>query len=275
MLDAVDEAGKRSRGDGESRRLQRSRARPHALCMREVEVVVATHNEGEAIAPMLCEFHRVAHQQEIAVTFIVSDDGSTDCTVEVILRLAQELPIRLLTSPKRKGYSRAVVDGLRAATAETVAFIDSEGSCDPRDFCLLVNSLAGADLVVGARSPRSDSRFRKLISGAFGFAYRRLFPVRLEDPSCPFIVVRRESLDTILAGNAGVLPQAFWWEFNARAAARGVRSLEVPVVQRATALRTPYRNFKLPMIALAHARGLLMLRRELARPVLINGETWK
>lgn len=231
-----------------------------------VDVVMPAHNEGASIGETLREFHRaVADDADLVVRFVVAEDGSTDDTCDVVRAAGEEFPVLLLAYPERKGYSRAVVDGLRETTAPIVCFVDSDGQCDPDDLRVLLRGLPGNDLVVGYRNPRRDSPFRKGISGAFRLVYERLFPVRLRDPSCPYIVVRREALGPLLRGNPGILQQGFWWEFNARAQAAGLRVVEVPVHHRVRAAGTTqvYRLGKIPRIASAHLRGLLALRREL------------
>lgn len=231
-----------------------------------IDVVVPVHNEGVGIAQTLREFHNVAQAQGVSVRFVVCEDGSTDDTVDVLTETGRELPMKLLTSPQRKGYSRAALDGLRAASTEVVVFVDSDGQCDPHDLGQVLAALKGADLVTGSRTPRIDSLMRKTISRAFGLVYKLLFPVRLEDPSSPFIAVRKDALDKILSGNPGILSQGFWWEFNARAASAGVRSVEIPVHHRprSSGKTQVYKLRRLPTIAAAHIRGLFKLRRELS-----------
>jgi glycosyltransferase involved in cell wall biosynthesis len=231
-----------------------------------VDVVMPAHNEGPSIGETLREFHRTASRGGgVDVRFVVAEDGSTDDTCEVVRSVAQDLPVRLLTYPERKGYSKAVVDGLRQTTAPLVCFVDSDGQCDPADLQSLLDALPGHDVAIGYRHPRHDSTFRKLISGAFKMVYERLFPVRLHDPSCPYIVVRREALGPILRGHPGILKQGFWWEFNARVAAAGLSVTEVPVHHRVRASGNTqvYRLNKIPRIAAEHLRGLIALRREL------------
>ena len=195
----------------------------------------------------------------------MAEDGSTDDTCEVIRQVARDIPVRLISFPERKGYSKAVVDGFRATESELIGFIDSDGQCDPADLKSLVNSLDGVDLVIGYRNPRMDTTFRKLISGAFGTVYRRLFPVRVKDPSCPYLVIRRTALMRVLEGNPGILRQGFWWEFNARAQAAGLRIGERPVAHRRRTAGTTqvYKLNKIPRIASEHLRGLFALRKEL------------
>jgi glycosyltransferase involved in cell wall biosynthesis len=230
-----------------------------------IDVVLPAHNEGDGIGQVLREFHEVNAAKGISVRFVVCEDGSTDNTVEVINSLAEELPIELLTAPERKGYSRAVVDGLRATTAGIVGFVDSDGQCDPEDLEHLLSLAPSNDLVVGYRVPRRDAFYRRVMSRSFKFVYERLFPVRLPDPSCPFMVIHQTALDQTLRGNPGLLRQGFWWEFYARANAAGLRITTVPIRhrERLAGETQVYRPTKIPGIAVEHIRALFTLRREL------------
>jgi len=232
-----------------------------------IDVVIPAHNEASSIGTTLREFHEVTTAAGLTVRFVVSEDGSSDGTANAVRALTASLPITLLSDPVRKGYSRAAIDGLRAATADLVAFVDGDGQCDPRDLARLRAALDGHDLVVGRRAPRHDHWSRLLISGAFGVVYRALFPVSLRDPSSPYLLIRRPALERVLEGRPGILPQGFWWEFYARAVATDLDVVEVPVRHRARTAGTTqvYRPAKLPRIAYVHLRGLLQLRRELVR----------
>jgi len=178
------------------------------------------------------------------------------------------MPLLLITGDERKGYSRAVVDGFRATTAEVVGFIDSDGQCAPEDFVRLAAELSDdCDMVLGFRSPRADHWSRIAMSSAFRLVYERVFPVRVKDPSCPYLLVRRPLLEKILTGDLPVLAQGFWWEFIARAEAHGARIRQVPVQHRvrAAGVTQVYRPTKVPAIAYSHLLGLVELRRELSQ----------
>lgn len=234
--------------------------------MADIDVVLPAHNEGASIGQTLREFYSVVHGKDgFDIRFVVCEDGSTDDTVPVLKAVAQELPLHLISDPVRKGYSRAVIDGFRATTAPLVAFIDADGQCDPADFRRLHELIGGRDFVMGYRNPRVDHPVRIAMSGAFGLVYRRLFPVPFRDPSCPFLIIRRESLLRILEGRVGVLKQGFWWEFVARAMALDLRSVEAPVTHRPRGAGTTqvYKPTKVPRIAAEHLAGLVTLRREL------------
>jgi len=202
------------------------------------------------------------------IRFVVTEDGSTDDTVPVLENLATELPLQLISASVRKGYSRAVIDGFRATTADWVGFIDSDGQCDPADMLRLARLRnENTDLVVGWRNPRSDAWIRKAMSGAFKTVYRMLFPVWLRDPSCPYLLINRTGLEKILSGDVGILKQGFWWEFLARAVAANLRIVETPVRHRArvAGMTQVYRPTKVPRIAAEHLLGLYRLRQELRK----------
>lgn len=231
-----------------------------------VDVVIPAHNEAESIGRVIREFATAMDRLPGArVRFIVCEDGSSDGTADVVRELARELPIELISSSERKGYSRAVVDGLRAASARLVGFVDSDGQCDPSDFPKFLKAIGDADMVVGFRCPRRDPWYRLAMSRAFGVVYHRLFAVVLRDPSCPYLLVRKEALDRVLHGQLGVLSQGFWWEFQARASAVQIRVAEVPCQHRSrlAGQTQVYRPRSIPGIAGRHLVALFRLRREL------------
>ncbi|MGC7102488.1 glycosyltransferase family 2 protein [Amycolatopsis lurida] len=84
---------------------------------------------------------------------IVVDNGSGDGSPEI----AAGLGAKVVHEPRR-GYGAAVHSGLEAATAELVAFLDADGSLDPRELPVLVAAVRdGADLAVGRRVPTSSN----------------------------------------------------------------------------------------------------------------------
>lgn len=109
------------------------------------DLIIPCRNEGPAIIDLL-----PLVPAECAV--IVVDNGSTDNTADV----ARSLGATVVHEPI-PGYGSAIYAGLMAATREFVAFMDGDGSFDPRALTpMLTQVRAGADMAVGRRRPSSN-----------------------------------------------------------------------------------------------------------------------
>src|SRR5258708_34044462 len=107
------------------------------------DVVLPVLNEAEAIADVLTSIPS-------DWTPIVVDNASTDGSAD----LARAAGARVGAEPRR-GFGAACYAGLRAATADVIAFMDCDGSLDGADLALVAAPVVDghADLVLGARHP--------------------------------------------------------------------------------------------------------------------------
>ena len=226
-----------------------------------VSVVLPVHNEADSIEGVIREIHEELSPR-VDVHFVVCEDGSRDGTKEVLSALARELPMTLEMSDARKGYSQAVLDGLRLVQTPYFLGLDSDGQCDPADFWALWDQRDDADVVIGNRVDRQDTWQRRTQSRAFRAVFRMLFDVRLNDPSCPFVLGWSSGIDCL--PDRPILDQGFWWEFVARVSGHGLRIAEVPVRHRVRAAGTTkvYTWKTIPGIARSHLAGLSRIRRE-------------
>lgn len=225
----------------------------------ELDVLLPVHNEAASITGTIEEIYQII--SPIAnMQFIISEDGSSDGTQDILRSLAERYPIKLISGPERKGYSRAVVDGLRIAESPYILCLDSDGQCDPRDFARFWPSRQTADVLIGWRVNRQDTALRKALSQTFKLYYKTLFHVPIHDPSCPFILIPR-SIVHELVDHLGILSQGFWWEFVGRVWARGHSLKEIPIQHRLrTAGQTQvYRLRKMPGIGWSHTTGLVKI----------------
>jgi len=95
-----------------------------------VSVVIPVYNEGDVIEKVVRDFYAKVVSKVPGSELIVAEDGSTDNTKAILGRLAEELPIRLVSSDERKGYTRAVKDALKLPRFDLVFFSDSDGQQD-------------------------------------------------------------------------------------------------------------------------------------------------
>ncbi len=85
-----------------------------------LSIIVPTYNEREQLLPFL---NNLAAQQGLGIELLLCDGGSTDGTVDEVLRLASNFhfPIRLFHCAKGRGLQMNV--GARNAAAQTLLFL--------------------------------------------------------------------------------------------------------------------------------------------------------
>jgi dolichol-phosphate mannosyltransferase len=228
----------------------------------ELQILLPIHNEAESIEATVLELYREISPR-VSLQFIFCEDGSTDNTKDVLRSLAGRVPAKLILSDQRKGYSRAVRDGMNACDAPWLLCLDSDGQCSPQDFWSFWDSRTKADIILGWRRKRADTFLRRTMSRTFYRFWKVLYHVPVNDPSCPYMLTRRGVIQK-LVGTLGAMQQGFWWEFVARAWRTGSSIHELPVVhrERAAGQTQVYKLEKLPGIGYRHFIALFRIWAE-------------
>lgn len=234
--------------------------------LEKINIVMPVYNEEKSISNTIIRFNEVFKYNNYDVQLIISEDGSTDDSVEIIKKLKKNYEILLLSSKLKGNYNSAVLKGLSAGNQKIVAFVDSDGQYDPEDLLIMIRKLKDNSFVAGYRNPRVDSPFRKLISNSFKLIYYLLFRIKLKDPSCSYFVGNREDIEKILKKyKFGHLPEGFWWEFYACSNNMNINIIEVPVnhFKRNYGNTVVFKLSKLPKIGYYNLLGLFKLKKYL------------
>lgn len=228
----------------------------------ELEVLLPVHNEADSIERVTREIYSEI-SPKVSMRFIVCEDGSTDNVQAVLARLENELPMKLIIEKERKGYSRAIRDGMEALSAPYLLCLDSDGQCDPADFWNFWKNRDRHDVILGWRVHRTDVAWRRFVSRTFYFLWRLFYDAPVHDPSCPFMLARKKVIDEICP-QMGEMEQGFWWEFVARVHRRGLAIREVPIKHRnrVTGTTRVYKFLKLPIIGYRHVVALFRIRSQ-------------
>ncbi len=161
-----------------------------------LSVVVPCYNEQENLAHgVLEEMHAYLSRQAYAYEVIISDDGSSDDSREVVQQRLPALPhFRLLQNP-HGGKPAAVWSGIQAARGKIVLFTDMDQSTPIQQLDLLLPRFAeGYSVVIGSRGQdrANFSPLRKLGSAVFR-GFRRLLMLRdISDTQCGFKAMRTD-----------------------------------------------------------------------------------
>jgi glycosyltransferase involved in cell wall biosynthesis len=167
--------------------------------LNRLSIILPAKNEAPALAALL-PLLRVAHPD---AEIIVVDDGSTDDTRNI----CNNSGVECLSSPYSMGNGAAIKRGTRAATGDTLVFMDGDGQHDPADIARLLEKLEqGYDMVVGARDWGSQAGVgRGLANTLYNWLATRMTGHPVLDLTSGFRAVRADKFGEFLH----LLPNGF------------------------------------------------------------------
>jgi len=191
-------------------------------------VVVPLHDEADNVAPLVAELRSVFSTLDGAYEVLLVDDGSRDNTRTIAQRASLDWPqCRVVGFRRNHGQAAALLVGLRLARGGIVVTLDGDGQNVPADIPAMLAALEGADLVVGVRQGRQDSRLRLVMSRLANAIRSRFLRDGVRDAGCGLKVMRRDVVDAFI-------PIRTLYSFMpALAVAAGHRIAECPVQHRA------------------------------------------
>lgn len=193
---------------------------------KRISLVIPALDEAASMPAVLASVPR-----ELVEEIIVVDNGSKDQTA-----LAARAGGARVVSEPRRGYGFACLAGARAAVdADIIVFMDGDYSDDPSELPVVTAPLleGQADLVIGSRTKGSREPFALLPHVRMGnalaaFFIRILFGHKVTDLG-PFRAISTKALRELAPTDTGY---GFPVQIQARAIARGLRVVEVPVSYR-------------------------------------------
>lgn len=167
----------------------------------KISIVIPAKNEESSIANVLNRITETLKHHTIEI--LVINDGSTDKTASA----ASEAGAKVITHPYSKGNGAAIKAGARAATGETIVFMDADGQHKPEDIPRLLEEIEqGYDLVVGARQKGSQaSKGRAIANAIYNKFASYMTGHKVEDLTSGFRAVNAKKFKEFLS----LLPNGF------------------------------------------------------------------
>ncbi len=165
----------------------------------KVSLIIPVYNEEENL-PILMDAIWATMQplnQTWEVVFV--DDGSRDCSVDVLTELANKYPdhVRVVVFRRNFGQTAAIAAGIDHAEGDTIILLDADLQNDPADIPMLLAKLdEGYDLVSGWRKDRKDNAITRTIpSNMANGLISWVTGVHLHDYGCTLKAYRRDALE--------------------------------------------------------------------------------
>jgi glycosyltransferase involved in cell wall biosynthesis len=188
-------------------------------------VIIATKNEEESIAKVICSFpDAVKKQSEIIVV-----DSSTDHTPII----AESLGVKVIRE-RGKGKGRAMKTGVKASRGDIIIFMDGDGTDPPSFIPQMLKKLEHNDMVLGSRSmrefPEDDPTMRRIFKFYGPLSVRPVFRMAgfkvNGDPLAGFRAIRKKDWYRLGLKSNDFRIEA---EMNMQAVKLGFRLGEIPI----------------------------------------------
>jgi dolichol-phosphate mannosyltransferase len=166
-----------------------------------LSIVVPTFNESQNVQEFIRRIELTLGAAGWEVIFV--DDDSPDKTASVVRDIARVDPrVRCLQRIGRRGLSSAVIEGMLATSAGTIAVMDADMQHDETILPKMLGEIeqGGADIVVASRYINGGSTgewnaSRKVMSRLATSASRAILRNQISDPMSGFFMLQRKILD--------------------------------------------------------------------------------
>lgn len=226
----------------------------------QLSIVLPVYNEKNTIEIVIKEWKKVLSKIKINYEIVICEDGSNDGTSDFLKKIKNKYNIKLNQSNIRRGYGPAVIEGIKIASGERILSIDSDGQCDPTDFIKFWEINNNKQILIGWRKNRADVAQRLLFSKLFHSVFQFLFPVKIHDPSAPYVLYKKREVMPHLQ-YLQYLKEGFWWGFVGMCHKKKIKLFEIPINHRCrlNGSTQVYKINRIPIIAWSNLIGLIKL----------------
>jgi glycosyltransferase involved in cell wall biosynthesis len=171
----------------------------------KLSIVIPALNEQQSIESIInrtldAKPYIIANSPITDLEITVVSDGSTDKTVEIASRYTNR--IRLIIFEKNKGYGAAIKEGWNQSTGDLLAFLDADGTCDPKFFADLANLMQkeNADVVLGSRLNKNSEMpaIRRFGNTLFSVFLSVVSNEHIRDTASGMRIIKKSSLTNLM-----------------------------------------------------------------------------
>lgn len=198
-----------------------------------LSVISPTYQNEKYIKQTIEEIYNdIVDKASFKSEVIIAEDGSTDNTRNILIKLQKKYHFKLIADSKRKGHIKATKELYQKAKGKYIFHLDSDGECIPKDFWKLYKKLkeTNADLVTGIRQNRRPI-YRLIISKIQDIIAQLLFNIKAKDVNCPLKIVKAD-LGKKIVSKAGKLKYNFNLEQLILAQKRGIKFTQTKIAHR-------------------------------------------
>lgn len=167
----------------------------------QLSVIIPNYNEKENLERgVLEEVYKYLSKQKYTWEVLISDDGSTDTSPDIIKQFTKSHEHFQLIANNHAGKPYALRSAIKKARGAFVLLTDMDQSTPIKEVAkLLPHTKNGFKVIIGSRGAiRKDApKYRQLASLIFQFARRAILLPRIVDTQCGFKLIETKLINTI------------------------------------------------------------------------------
>ncbi|MGL4388252.1 MAG: glycosyltransferase family 2 protein, partial [Brevinema sp.] len=177
---------------------------PDSIKQQKLSIIMPFYNEEDLIVSSVNTVVKTLRSWKWNFEVIVSDDGSTDQSLQKLQQCANIPELKIISSPRNYGKGRALLTGFEIVEGEYILFLDADLELPvehiPYFFRTLIDKQA--DVVIGSkkdlRSNITYPLFRKFFSVIYALVVKILFRLPITDTQTGIKLFKKNVLDNTL-----------------------------------------------------------------------------
>jgi len=173
-------------------------------------IFLPAYNEEDSLPVLLPRLDATLRSHQVEYRLVVVDDGSLDCTGEILAEFASRLPLEVITHPINRGLGETERDGFeyisqRCAPTDVLVRLEGDDTHDPEYLLHLVQKLeSGYDVVNTSRfqpggGQKGVDLYRAFISQMANWFMMFIFRIPgVRDYSCGYRAYRAKVIQDAL-----------------------------------------------------------------------------
>jgi len=155
-----------------------------------ISVIIPVFNEAKTLEEVIKKVEGLNIEKEI----IAVDDGSTDGSLDVLTKLANEERVKLVKHEKNCGKGAAIKSGLKQASGDIVIVQDADLETDPQDYYRLIKPIENGETraVFGYRTAKKPASVYWWGGKTISLITRFLFGGDIKDVNNGYKVMTRD-----------------------------------------------------------------------------------
>ncbi len=162
---------------------------------KKVTIIIPAYNEADNINPVFDKLEEVFQTLNYDWDVIFVDDGSTDETLEVLIKLSQKSNLKYISLSRNFGKDEAIKAGIDHVNADLVITMDADLQHPPSLIPEMIKKWEeGYKVIYAYRRGKNPhvSYFSKLFSSLFWMLLSKLSGLKLEEGISDFRVIDKK-----------------------------------------------------------------------------------